>query len=124
MLRDFKGCVHIRGLALTYKLLFTPRHFVVYTEIPLLFTLRYLCCLHSDTFVVYTQTLYCLHSDTFVEDFFLTYPSFMTMSDLCEGLLERYKGREEEGTDQPNMVGREGEGRRGADTSERLRKQM
>ena len=81
---------------LRYLLLFTPKHFC------------------------------CLHSDTFVEDFFLTYPSFMTMSDLCEGLLERYKGREleEEGTDQPNAVGRKGEGRRGADTtSERLRKQ-
>ena len=48
----------------------------------------------------------------------------MTMNDLCEGLLERYKGREEEGTDQPNVMGRKGEGRRGADTtSERLRKQ-
>ena len=50
----------------------------------------------------------------------------MTMSDLCEGLLERYKSGEE-GTDQPNVVGRKGErgdGRRWADTtSERLRKQ-
>lgn len=50
----------------------------------------------------------------------------MTMSDLCEGLLEKYNNGEE-GTDQPNVVGRKGErgeGRRWADTaSERLRKQ-
>lgn len=29
--------------------------------------------------------------DTFSEDFFLTYPAFMSVSDLCDGLLHRYR---------------------------------
>ena len=37
-----------------------------------------------------------------MEDFFLTYPSFMSLDDLCGGLLARYDGQPEEGTDQPN----------------------
>lgn len=58
-----------------------------------------------------------LFADTFVEDFFLTYPSFMSLDDLCEGLLERYTGQPEEGTDQPSEAEKEGgrEQRRVAD---------
>lgn len=54
-----------------------------------------------------------LFADTFVEDFFLTYPSFMSLDDLCEGLLGRYTGQPEEGTDQPSDAGKEGGGEGG-----------
>ena len=33
-----------------------------------------------------------ISSDTFAQDFFLTYPAFMSISDLCEGLRKRYDG--------------------------------
>ena len=41
----------------------------------------------------------------FVEDFFLTYPAFLSTSSLCAGLLARYNGR---GRDEVDTV--EGEG--------------
>ena len=47
---------------------------VVYTETPLLFTLRYLCCLHSDTYC-------CLHWDTFVV--YTQIPLLFTLRYLC-----------------------------------------
>ena len=31
-------------------------------------------------------------ADTFAQDFFLTYPAFMSITDLCEGLRKRYHG--------------------------------
>ena len=30
--------------------------------------------------------------DCFAQDFFLTYPAFITISELCEGLRKRYHG--------------------------------
>ena len=44
--------------------------------------------------VVVVQLMMILHLslDTFAQDFFLTYPAFMSISELCEGLRKRYNG--------------------------------
>ena len=46
---------------------------------------------------VYVHVLTSFHSllpptDTFAQNFFLTYPAFISMTDLCEGLRTRYMG--------------------------------
>ena len=46
----------------------------------------------SVEFAVYLVSLLIAHTDTFAQDFFLTYPAFISISDLCEGLRKRYHG--------------------------------
>lgn len=33
-----------------------------------------------------------LHADTFAQDFFLTYPAFISITELCDLLRARYQG--------------------------------
>lgn len=46
----------------------------------------------SALFLFSSLFTFACNTDTFAQDFFLTYPAFMSITDLCEGLRKRYHG--------------------------------
>ncbi len=47
----------------------------------------------------------CPHADTFAQDFFLTYPAFISMASLCDLLRTKYQGAKvkAEGVDETSL---------------------